>query len=82
MTKIQKAAAIERTVKLRIKVGENFKKWRLGEDLRQEQVSDAIKVSQGSLSDIEKGHSLPAHQTTLNLKKKYPATQWDPILFP
>jgi len=80
-SKKKKELKAKRKAKLMIKVGSNFKKWRLEEELVLTQVSDDIEVSQGSLSDIENGHSLPAFQTVFNLIKKYPDTQWDKVLF-
>lgn len=81
MTKKKKQATLAKTERLRVKVGASLRKWRLGENLVLTQISKRIKISQGSLSDIENGKSLPAFQTILNLKKKYPRTEWDEILF-
>lgn len=81
MTKDEKVVAAKRKEKLKMRVGSSFRKWRLAKELVLTQVSRKIKVSQGSLSDIENGNSLPAFQTVLSLKKKYPDTQWDKVLF-
>jgi len=81
MNKREKLAALAKTEKLRKKVGANFKEWRLGKALVLTKISRTIKVSQGSLSDIQNGKSFPAFETVRSLKKKYPDTQWDKILF-
>jgi len=81
MTIKEKKAASKKLVKLREKVGKSMKKWRLGQDLVLTQVADKINTSQGSLSDWENGKSLPSFQATRMLKKKYPKSDWDTILF-
>ncbi len=81
MTENQKLTANKKTETLRKKVGASIKKWRLGERLVLIQVSAKIKVSQGSLSDLENGKCLPSFQTVFMLKKKFPDTDWDALLF-
>jgi len=81
MTKIQKLAEIKKTVILRKKVGKSLRAWRLGECLVMTQVASKVKVSQGSLSDLENGKCLPSFQTVFMLKKKFPDTNWDDVLF-
>lgn len=67
--------------KFKKKVGKSIKKWRLGKGLNQTQLSSNIKVSQGSLSDIETGKQFPSFNTTFMLIKKFPATDWGDVLF-
>jgi len=81
MTKKQKLASIKKTERLRKKVGASIKKWRLRESLILIQVSSKIKVSQGSLSDLENGKCFPSFNTVFMLRKKFPDTDWEAVLF-
>ena len=66
---------------LKKRIGKALRAWRLKAGLVLTEIAKKIKVSQGSLSDIENGKTSPSHQTCYMLKKKYPETDWDEILF-
>ena len=53
----------------KIKFGKNLKKWMQGKGLRQEDLKLLIKVSQGSLSDVIRGKSLPCANTITNFTR-------------
>lgn len=78
---IKDAMEDNKKIALRKKVGESIKKWRLGENLVLVQVSAKIKVSQGSLSDLENGKCFPSFRTVFMLQKKFPNTDWNAVLF-
>jgi len=44
-------------------VGKEIRKWRKGKGLKSFELARIIKVSQGSMSDIETGKSYPAFTT-------------------
>ena len=48
-------------------IGKRIREWRKGKNLRAYQLAKIIKVSQGSLSDIENGKSAPSAQTIVSL---------------
>lgn len=66
---------------LRKKVGKSIRTWRKGEGLVLTEISSQIKISQGSLSDLENGKCFPSFPTVVMFKKKYPKADWDKILF-
>jgi len=71
----------DKNTALRIKVGKALRKWRLKEGLVLTQISKKIKISQGSLSDLENGKNLPAFITLMNLHRSYPETDFFRLLF-
>ena len=51
-------------------VGSEIRKWRLKEGLKSFELARIIKVSQGSMSDIETGKSFPAYTTWCSIHNK------------
>jgi len=48
-------------------VGQRLKFWRTRKGMKGNQLAKAIKISQGSLSEIENGKSMPSAQTIIKL---------------
>lgn len=48
------------------KFGEAVRAWRLKKKMKQYQLAELLEVSQGSICDIEHGHTLPSCDTVAN----------------
>ncbi|WP_018932290.1 helix-turn-helix domain-containing protein [Gracilibacillus lacisalsi] len=58
-------------------IGARFKELRLKNNLKQTDFSHMIGVSQGTLSDIEKGRSKPSIDTVIAVSKQFRiSTDW------
>jgi len=62
-------------------VGTRLRKWRKDSNITLDSLSATIGVSQGSLSDIENGNSLPSFKTLCRYRFCFPQVDWEDIFF-